>query len=156
MARLVLTPDGRLHAPRLLAGVVIGVALVSLTTFLGLLLAGAGDPEALGTWVLVGFFAVKVPLLAVVWWILLRRSPEQRGAGWSSEECEEILAALERGADDAEGRPDAAARLAHIAREAWYVADNATDADTPRAAATAARIEAMAALARERSTPLAE
>lgn len=149
MARLVYAPDGRLHGPRLLAGVVLAVALISLTTFAGLLLAGAGRPEQLAIWVLAGFLVVKVPLLGVLWWILMRRPDENHPGGWSGGECDEILAYLERSAAEAADRPEAPARLAYFAREAWYVAEHATDADRPRAAETAARIQALAERARE-------
>lgn len=150
VARLVFGRDGRLQTARLLSGVVIAVALISLATFAGLLLAGAGRPEQLAIWVLAGFLLVKVPLLAVLWWILLHRDPEQRSADWSSGECAEITAWLEEQALEAARLPDAALRLEHLAREAWFVADNAADADKPGAAAVAMRIQAMASQARER------
>ena len=87
---------------------------------------------------------IKLPLLAVVWWILSRRRDPPGGGGWTSKECQQILDYLEEQARDSVGRPDAAKRLAYFAREAWFVADSADDADTPRAVDTAVLIEAMA------------
>lgn len=160
-ARLALAPDGRLHGPRLIGGAVLGVVAIALTTFVGLLLAGAGSPQALGIWVLAGFLLVKVPLLGVLWWILMRQPEAAEGSrtgGWSRSECHEILAYLERQADAARAQPDAAARLTYFAREARYVADHANDADRPAAVAAAARLESLAREAvagarRERSSP---
>lgn len=144
VARFAYGRDGRLHTTRLLGGVAAAVVLLSLATFAGLLMAGAGNPESLAVWVLGGFFLVKVPLLAVLWWILMHREPEQRSADWAPDETAEILAYLEEQAAEAASRPDAAARLAYFAREAWFVADNAADADKAAAAAVAVRIQAMA------------
>ena len=151
VARFACGRDGRLHTTRLLGGVTAAVALLSLATFAGLLMAGAGDPESLGVWVLGGFLLVKVPLLAVLWWILMHREPEQRSADWAPDEAAEILAYLEEQAAEAATRPDAAARLAYFAREAWFVADNAADGDKAAAAAVAVRLQAMAAAAGARA-----
>ncbi|MDX6555287.1 MAG: hypothetical protein QOD86_1482 [Miltoncostaeaceae bacterium] len=144
VGRFVYDRDGRLHTVRLLGGVVAAIALISFATFAGLLMAGAGSPASLAVWVLAGFILVKVPLLAVLWWILLRRDPEQRSADWSTDEATEILDYLEAQAAEAAGRPDAAARLAYFAKEAWFVADNAADRDKASAVAVAVRIQAMA------------
>jgi hypothetical protein len=144
IARFAHDRDGHLHTVRLLGGVAAAVALLSLATYAGLLMADTGSPGALAVWVLAGFVLVKVPLLSVVWWILMRRDPEQRSADWSSDEATEILDYLEAQASEAAGRPDAAARLAYFAKEAWFVADNAADADKATAAAVAVRIQAMA------------
>ena len=144
VARFAYGRDGRLHTARLLSGVAAAIVLLSFATFAGLLTAGAGNPESLAVWVLGGFLLVKVPLLAVLWWILMHREPEQRSADWDADEAAEILAYLEQQAADAAGRPDAAARLAYFAKEAWFVADNAADADKASAASVAVRIQAMA------------
>jgi hypothetical protein len=151
IGRFVYGRDGTLHTTRLLSGVVAAVVLISLATFIGLTLAGAGSPAQLAIWVLAAFLLVKVPLLAVLWWILLHREPAQRSAGWSARECAEILEYLEEQAARSVDLPDAPARLAYFAREAWFVADAATEADKPAAVAAAVRIEAMAADARERA-----
>ncbi len=136
---------GDLRTPALV-GVTVGAAVVlALGMFVALLVAGAGSPEALAVWVTAAFVFIKVPFLAIVWWVLARRRDPAGGGGWSSSETGEILAYLEAQARDAVGRPDAAARLSYFAREAWFVADAATDADTPAAVDTAVLIESMAA-----------
>jgi hypothetical protein len=136
--------DGNLRTA-LLIGMTVGVAVVlTLGMFASLLAAGAGSPGALAAWVTAAFLFVKLPFLAVVWWIVARRRDPPGGGGWSSRETGEILGYLERQARESVGRPDAASRLAYFAREAWFVADSADDADTPAAVDTAVLIEAMA------------
>ena len=67
-------------------------------------------------------------------------SDDPSGGGWWSKECGEILAYLERQAEkESREREDAPARLAYFAREAWFVADSARDADKAEAAAVAVR-----------------
>lgn len=129
-----------------LLGVTMGAAVVlALGMFVALMAAGAGSPEALAVWVTAAFVFIKVPFLAIVWWVLTRRRDPVGGGAWSTRETGEILGYLEAQAREAVGRPDAAARLAYFAREAWFVADAATDEDTPAAVDTAVMIEAMAA-----------
>jgi hypothetical protein len=134
------------------AGVILGLvasALVVLAvgSFAALLVAGAGSPETLAVWVVAALVVVKVPLLVLVWWLLGLKRDQARSGGWSTGECEEILAYLEEQARASAGRPDAAARLAYFSREAWFVADSAADADKPAAVAVALRIDELAARA---------
>ncbi len=130
----------------LLVGLLIGlVALLSIGTYGGLVAANAGSPETLAAWTVAALILIKIPLLAVAWWIIARKRDPGGGGGWTSTECREILDYLETQARESAGRPDAATRLAYFAREAWFVADSATDADTPAAVDTAVLIEAMAA-----------
>jgi hypothetical protein len=146
-ARLLSDREGNLRTPLILALIAASVAVLALGTFAALLAAGAGNPEALAVWVIAAFVLIKVPLLGGVWWVLSRRREHDRGGGWSSDECAEILAYLERQARESAGRPDAGARLAYYSREAWFVADAATDVDKPAAVATAIAIDALAAQA---------
>lgn len=144
-ARMFTDRDGDLRATPLI-GVVMGAALIlGVGTYAGLLAADAGSPGTLAIWVVSALVLIKLPLLGVMWWVIARRRDPAGGGGWSSRECRQILAYLEEQARESAGRPDAATRLAYYAREAWFVADRATDADTPAAVDTAVLIEAMAA-----------
>ena len=139
--------EGDLRTP-LLVGIVVGaVAILGVGTFAALLAAGAGSPETLAIWVGAAFLFIKVPLLIIMWWVITRRRDPTGGGGWSTRECREILEYLEAQARAAAGRPDAATRLAYFAREAWFVADRADDADKGAAVETAVTIDAMAAAA---------
>lgn len=130
-------------------GLVAAALIVfSIGSFVALLAAGAGSPETLAAWVVGALIVIKVPLLILVWWLLGRRRDPPGGGGWSSDECAEILAYLEAQARESVGTTDAPARLAYFAREAWFVADAAADADKPAAVATALRIDELASSAR--------
>jgi hypothetical protein len=144
-AALLSDRHGNLRTTVILACIAGAVIVLAVGSFAALLAAGTGSPETLAIWVVAALVVIKVPLLGGVWWVLSRRRDPVGGGGWTSEECTEILEYLEARARDALGRPDAAARLAYFSREAWHVADAATDADTPSAVATAIRIDAMAA-----------
>lgn len=130
----------------LLLGLLMAVVVVlGVGTYAALLAADAGSPGTLALWVTAALIFIKIPLLAVMWWIIGRKRDPRGGGGWASGECREILAYLETQARESVGRPDAATRLAYFAREAWFVADSASDEDTPAAVDTAVLIEAMAA-----------
>ena len=137
--------DGELRLGLLLGLVMGAVLILGIGTYAALLAADAGSPGTLAIWVTAALIFIKVPLLAVMWWIIGRKRDPRGGGGWASKECREILDYLETQAREAVGRPDAATRLAYFAREAWFVADGATDADTPAAVDTAVLIDAMAA-----------
>lgn len=143
--------DGNLRTTLLISLLIGVVAILALGTFAALLAANLGSPGTLALWVIGAFFVVKVPLLLVCWWIITRRRDPTGGGGWETRECREILAYLETQAAAAEGRPDAGARLAYFAREAWFVADRAADADKGAAVETAVRLDAMASAARTRA-----
>jgi hypothetical protein len=145
--------EGNLRT-ELLIGLLIGVIVIlALGTYAALLAANLGSPGTLALWVVAAFLVIKVPLLIVCWWIIARRRDPEGGGGWDSRECREILDYLEAQAAAAEGRPDAGSRLAYFAREAWFVADRAADADKGAAVETAVRLDALAATARGGGLP---
>ena len=144
-ARMFTDRDGDLRAIPLIGLVMAAVFILGIGTYAALLAADLGSPLTLAIWVSAAFLLIKLPLLGVMWWVISRRRDPVGGGGWSSRECRQILAYLEEQARGSAGRPDAATRLAYYAREAWFVADRATDADTPAAVDTAVLIEAMAA-----------
>jgi hypothetical protein len=141
---LLVDEDGNPRAGVILVLIAGALVVLSIGSFAALLAAGAGSPETLAVWVVAALVLVKIPLLILVWWLLGRRRDPPGGGGWSSRECEEILRYLEDQARRSAGRRDAAARLEYYAREAWYVADAAADADKPAAVAVALRIDALA------------
>jgi hypothetical protein len=144
IARALSDREGNLRTPLILGIAVVGVVLLAMGMFAALLAAGAGSPATLAIWMVGALLLIKLPLLGVVWWVVTRRRDAPSGGGWSSEECGQILAYLERQAGESRGREDAPARLAYFAREAWFVADSARDADKAEAVAVAVRIDALA------------
>lgn len=147
IARALSDREGNLRTPLILGLVVLALILLAIGMFAALLAAGAGSPATLAIWMVGALLLIKLPLLGVVWWIVSRRRDSPSGGGWSSRECGEILGYLEQQAEESRGREDAPARLAYFAREAWFVADSASDADKAEAVAVAVRIEALAARA---------
>lgn len=139
--------EGDLRTTVLVAVIVGLLVVLGLGSFAALLAAGAGSPETLAIWVGAAFLFIKVPILLVMWWVISRRRDPTGGGGWSTKECSQILGYLETQAHEAQGRPDAATRLRYFAREAWFVADRADDADKGAAVETAVMIDAMAAAA---------
>ena len=83
------------------------------------------DHEGIQTlWVLFSVFLLKFPLVALLWWFIIRNKEwPVRPPKWSDEETHEILTYLVGEADRSMTLPDAPARLAYLQREAWNVAD---------------------------------
>jgi hypothetical protein len=144
IGRALSDREGNLRTPLILGIAVVGVILLAIGMFAALLAAGAGSPATLALWLVAALLLIKLPLLGVLWWVLTHRRDAPSGGGWSRDECGEILAYLERQAEESREREDAAARLAYFAREAWFVADSARDADKADAVAVAVRIDALA------------
>lgn len=151
VARLVFGPDGEIRTLILVGITVVALMLLSAGTFIGLVAAGTGSPQVLGAWVAVGFFAIKLPLLALFWYLLGRSGETTVEPVWSVEEASGILDYLEREADRAGRRHDARERLDYFSQEAWFVADRAPAELRGRAADLAVRIQAMAARAEARA-----
>lgn len=144
MAAAFTDRDGELRGPLIVGLVGAALVLLALTGVVGVLFGGIVGGNALATWVIAAFIFIKVPLLGLIWWVLGRKREHGRVGGWSSGECHEILAYLEREARAGLGRPDAAERLAYYCREGWFVATTASDRDTAAAVAVAQRIDALA------------
>jgi hypothetical protein len=151
LARLVFSPSGEIRTIPLVAITVAALAALAAGMFIGLVAAGTGSPEVLGAWVAIGFFAIKLPLLGLFWYLLGRSGESTVDPVWSVEEASGILDYLEREASRAERRRDSRERLGYFAEEAWFVADRAPDALRGRAADLAVRIQGMAERAEARA-----
>ena len=83
-----------------------------------------GHDTLQGMWVLTCVFLMKIPLVTILFWLVLRNRelPTQR-PDWDPSELEGIFEHLLRQADAAVSRPDARERLNYLSREAWNVAD---------------------------------
>jgi hypothetical protein len=125
LQRFLYTPAGRVRVPRMFAVVIGCVALAIFGSFLLVLTPVLADHEGIRTlWVLFSVFLLKFPLVALLWWFIIRNKEwPVRPPKWSDEETREILAYLVGEADRSLTLPDAPARLAYLQREAWNVAD---------------------------------
>ena len=126
---------------------IFGTVLVTLTPDIG------GPGWLKGAYVLFVVVALKLPLLAVLWW-LIARNPEWPGTRprWTPDEQADILTYLENEARRVRDLPDALERLEYLSQEAWHVADR-LDGDAKVDALTVAlRVDLIASSARrERS-----
>jgi hypothetical protein len=141
--RLLYDRDGRLRGGRILIAFGSAGVVMVLGTYVALVASDVGNPDVLGIAAVVILLGVKLPLLLMLW-RLLGRHMERPGTRWTADEHREILARLEEAALASAGRPDAAARLAHISREAWGIVDLTPDEGKADAIATALRIDEMA------------
>jgi hypothetical protein len=117
---------------------IVGTGLVAVGSQL------SDRPHLQMAWVIFVVFLLKVPLIWLLWWFISRnREWPGRRVVWDRQETAEILAYLQQEAETAQHRPDATARLAYLAREAWNVADNSSGDLKVDALTTALRIEQL-------------
>lgn len=136
--------EGELRGMLIVGVVAVALMLIAISGTVAMMFGGIVGPDAMAVWVLAIFLALKLPLLALLWWVLGRRRETGAVGGWRSRECREILDYLEREARASLGRTDARTRLEYYCREAWFVATTASPDDTEAAIATAQRIDALA------------
>jgi hypothetical protein len=125
LQRALFTPDGHVRVRNMILVVGSCVALALFGSFLLVLTPLMSDHEGLQTlWVLFSVFLLKFPLVALLWWFIVRNKEwPVRPPTWSDRETGDILAYLLTEADRALILPDAEARLAYLRGEAWNVAD---------------------------------
>ncbi len=125
LERFLYTPAGRVRMARMFGVVIACVALAIFGSFLLVVTPVLGDHEGIQTlWVLFSVFLLKFPLVALLWWFIVRNKEwPVRPPRWSDGETREILTYLVNEADRSMTLPDASARLAYLQREAWNVAD---------------------------------
>ncbi|MCU0308861.1 MAG: hypothetical protein MUE51_14065 [Thermoleophilia bacterium] len=138
VVRLLYDTEGDLRARRviLIIAAVIGVAT---------------DPNVLAAGAVIIFLAIKLPLLALVWWLMTRHQERPGDQAWTGRERREILEYLERQARESVGRTDAVSRLSYLSREAWHVADTAPDEERAQAVSVAVAIAGLRAQAQAAS-----
>jgi hypothetical protein len=141
-------------ARRVIPVVVVSVILAIFGTVLLVLAPDIPGPEWIkGAYVLFVVVALKLPLIAILWW-LIARNPEWPGSRprWLPPEQAEILAYLELESQRAAALPDAVERLGYLSQEAWHVADRLDGEAKVDALTVALRIDLVCERARrERS-----
>ncbi len=152
LSRALFTPDGRIRRRRMIPTFIALVVLALLGSLLVTFAPAAADTPALFN-ALIGLgIASKLPLIALIAWLMLRnREWPSRPPNWSKDEVGEILDYIRSESARAEGREDATDRLTYLRDEAWHVADRAEDAQTPEAVALA--LEIQAAIERSMGAP---
>jgi hypothetical protein len=118
--------DGTLRRGRLVVLLATTIVLAMFGTALVVLAPQVADSTfGRGVWVMFAVVLLKFPLIALLW-SLIRRNAEWPGrpVKWSDQELGAILQRLMDEAQAAAEGPNGQARLAHLSREAWHVADN--------------------------------
>lgn len=127
--------DGSRHRrgpPGVALAVGSAIALALMSTFLLVLTPALSDRPGLQTlWVLFSLVMLKVPLLLLVWWMIVRRRGRRDAEVTHREPAATFIARVEREAALATRAPDAASRLARLRTETWAEIERADDLDTP-------------------------
>jgi hypothetical protein len=125
LQRFLYDEDGRARPRRMIVVFAIAIGFALFGTFLLVLAPVFNGHEGFQTlWVVFSVILLKLPLVSLLWWFIVRNKElPGRAPKWSDTETREILAYLMAEADRVQGFPDAPARLAYLQREAWNVAD---------------------------------
>ena len=144
--RVFLRPNGSLRTRRVVATGLVFAVFAFFGSFLIFATSRVSSNDTIRAfWVIGVVFVLKMPLVTLLWWLIVRNRewPGHR-VRWSPDETEEILAYISAQADRAVGLPDAAPRLAHLSKEAWNAADNLDGESRVDALTVALRIDEMA------------
>ena len=123
---LYRTGDGTLRRGRLIVLLAVAIVFAVFGTSLLVLAPRVADSTlGRGAWVMFAVVLLKVPLIAILW-SFIRRNAEWPGrrVEWSDKELGAILDRLTHEADIAAAGANREARLAHLSREAWHIADH--------------------------------
>jgi hypothetical protein len=146
LTRLFYRADGQL-SPLKICGATIGAVVVFTAVSVPLLIAGGvSTVNGLATWVLILLLGVKLPALAIFWWMLGRHLERPGQESLTPDDVSSLIRRLETQAEAAATRPDATEELARLLDDAWYVADRAPDDQKAVAVACALHIQELAAI----------
>lgn len=134
--------DGYLHGERLIGSLALAIVFLAVGTFFAMWAASVGEPEVLGFWTAATFLGVKVPLLLILWWLIVRHT-EKPGQERAGTEVARIVHFLEESAASSIHAPDSERRLAFYAAEARQLAAESSGERRAMAAAAAERIDGL-------------
>lgn len=147
LRRLLTLPDGTLRFRRVVVLAAIGALLALSGSFLVMATSAVSSNGAVQmAWVLGAVFALKLPLIALLWWLIMRNT-EWPGTPvrWDAAERQEILDYIVEQARFAVTQPDGEQRLEYLSREAWQVADNVDGDAKVDALMVALKVDSIAA-----------
>jgi hypothetical protein len=154
LTRLFYRADGELSPLKICATALGSVLLFTMVSVPLLAAGGVSTVNGLATWVLILLVGVKLPALAIFWWMLGRHVEKPGQEQLSSEDAHSLMARLQAQAETAHLGADPETELKQLKEDAWFVADRAPDADKAAAVACALRIQELSAV-RQRSYPSA-
>jgi hypothetical protein len=144
LTRLFYRRDGSLSGPKI-CGVAIGAIVLFTAISVPLILAsGVNSTTGIAAWVVILLVTVKLPALAVFWWMLGRHVERPGEERLTSREIHSLIERLEAQALRASRRPGSGPEMAQLLEDAWYVADRASDEDKATAVACALHIQELA------------
>ena len=125
LARFLYTRAGRARTGRMIGTVVVTVVMAIFGSFLlAVTPAFEGHHGIQIAWVLFAVALLKIPLIAFLWWFIVRNKEwPVKPPKWSDREIGEILEYVLSEAQRSLAFPDALARLRYLRGEAWHVAD---------------------------------
>jgi hypothetical protein len=127
------------------------IALALFGSFLLVLTPSLGAHPGLQTlWVLVSLVLLKLPLLFLVWWIIVRRR-SRAGRSWTHEETAAFLTRVSEDVSRSTCAPDADVRLARLRDEVWAAVAQADPDSTQALVDLALGIERLEHRTRPRS-----
>lgn len=146
LARFLYTPSGRVRTPRMIGTIAVTIVLAIFGSFLLAVTPVFGGHHGIQiAWVLFAVALLKLPLIGLLWWFIVRNKEwPMKPPKWSEDEVREILAYLESEAERSLALPDAPARLGYLRGEAWHVADRVGGELKLDAIAMALQIDRMA------------
>jgi hypothetical protein len=158
LVRFLYSAQGKVRLPRLIGLLVVTISLAIFGSFLLALTPTLSGHELVQTvWVFFAVCLLKMPLIGLLWWFIVRNKEwPVKPPKWSERESREILDYLVAEAERCRDLPDAPARLSYLRGEAWNVADRVEGDVKLDAVSVAVHIDQMAAQpARSRRRPLA-
>ncbi|MEZ5081379.1 MAG: hypothetical protein R2878_12140 [Thermoleophilia bacterium] len=152
--RVFFFPNGRLRTRRMVGTVIVFAVLALFGSLLTAVTpVWATMPHAKVVWVTFAVFFLKVPLIALAGWLIVRNKElPGREVVWSERETAEILAYLKGEAERAVVHRDVDSRLAYLSGEAWHVADRARGGQKADAVSVALEIDQLRRQARRPRT----
>ena len=152
--RVFFFPDGRLRSRRMLGTVIVFAAFALFGSLLSAVTpVWATLPHAQVIWVTFAVLFMKVPLIALAGWLIVRNKElPGREVVWSERETAEILAYLKAEAERALAHRDVDSRLEYLSGEAWHVADRARGGQKADAVSVALEIDQLRRQARRPRT----
>lgn len=144
LTRLFYRADGALSPLKICGSALAAIVVLTAISVPLLIAGGVNSVNGLATWVLILLLGVKLPALAIFWWMLGRHVERPGQERLSADDVDSLVQRIEAQAVAAAARPDAGQELRRLLDDAWFVADKAPDEKKAVAVACALHIQEQA------------